>query len=260
MPPRKKSTLANAVVQAKRNIAKANEAFDKAIDDAMSWGDDEWLPPQDRVSGQDLENLWESAPNVSRAFTTFKDGDNHTFVMVDRPESLDYQDNLEYTIVALRADREAVRKSVHDGIAIIEGLRKQLAEARKPDETEALAALREDTARVHARQRDEIKALKDQVKEQTDRAAALQRQLDQRSYQFNDMHRTARRLADSLSALTVVEPPPPSPRLTGVMGQAQRAIEDSLIGTPPTSPSKTVDSEAPRPLPGTPGFCFLEID
>jgi uncharacterized protein YoxC len=198
------------------------------------WTDDEWLPPKDRVSDKDLEDLWESHP---RDYHSVIHENGNTYVMVRN--DLAYQHNLEDVVLDLKSDKDDLRKAIDDGISVILDLRKQLAEARKPDETEALAALREDMARVQEKQRNEIKSLKAQLDEQTKKARGLQDQINERIYQVNNAMRSARSLVSSLSSLTVADDPVTS-RLPGVLGDAQRAIEDATKGgnaiPPPITP------------------------
>jgi hypothetical protein len=208
----------------------------------MSWTDAEWLPIEDRVSDQELQNLWDSSPDSGY----FYHSGTHTMIV----SNLEYQKDLEDVILDLDADKRDLKDAVNKGLSIIEDLRYQLAHAKKPDETEALAALRADTSRVQERQRDEIKSLKEQLDAETKRANDLHRQLTTRNYHLDDAKRSARRLLDTMNSLTVAgEPDVP---MAGRTGQTQRDLADQLAGGIVVAP--------PPPKPKSLGANALEID
>lgn len=233
MPPRKKKTPTQP-----------------SPDDIMAWKDDDWLPVSDRVSDHDLQSLWDTAPDLG-ILTKTRVGD-HTYVVMERDSWGTHEriQALNDVIQRLTMGTESLKQKNQENEATIQDLKEQLKEARKPDETEALAALWADTSKVRMQMRNRIAELEASLAVQISKTNEIQRKLNNAAYQSNRLLVHARQLSDLITVAD--EQPVASQQLTGVLGDAQRSIEDSLGGSSPTPTSSMAAT--------TSKFGDLEID
>lgn len=237
-----------------QTIPVAPDPSDVSVKDILDEIDDDaWFNGE---SGRTLESsdvdrldrlvgLWDSAPCIydekqSTYVVTTRDKSGFEVRVADadeifQPIPQDLQDARDYN----RFLEKLIAKQRLD----IEDFQAKLAEAVRPTETETIAALKADMAEVL---RKEIEDLRSQVLTQEGDITRLQREHARHLFACQ-MTQTIRNYTSQLAAEE-------APRLSGLVGQVQRDLEQALDGgTKPVPPTPAAGPPRSR-------FSDLEID